>query len=85
MVVLRPGDANETAAAWKVALERKNGPTGIILSRQNMPTLSPPTAAVANGAYILIDSPNPKVVLMASGSEVSIVAEAHSLLAKEVC
>ncbi|KAH3745433.1 transketolase 2, thiamin-binding [Pelomyxa schiedti] len=83
LAVVRPCDANETAEAWRLALSRNNGPTAIILSRQNLPTQSPVNCGVSRGGYILIDVPEPKVVLIATGSEVSIAVEAQGLLAKE--
>ena len=76
LVVIRPADANETAQAWKVAIERRNGPTVIALSRQNVPTLersNHPT--VEKGAYILKDFGTPELILMASGSEVGLILE----------
>ena len=82
LVVLRPGDANEVSEAWKIALERSNGPTLLALSRQNLPTLDRTQYAsavnTAKGAYTLKDFGNgkPEVILMASGSEVSLIIEA---------
>lgn len=76
--VLRPADATETAAAWRVALARRNGPTALLLSRQNLPVLDRsiyPEAAVEKGAYVLWQrkpSVRPDAILMASGSEVSL-------------
>ncbi len=76
-LVLRPADANETSAAWKVALERTEGPTCLVLTRQNLPTMAEtarPWDLVAKGAYVLADAPGgkPEVLLMATGSEVEI-------------
>jgi transketolase len=69
LVLLRPADANETAAAWQVALNRRHGPTALALTRQKVPVLpQPPTRAVANGAYVLAEGDD--IVLIASGSEV---------------
>lgn len=88
MTVIRPADANETAAAWKVALEHKEGPVGLILSRQKLPvlaeTISRAREGVARGAYILSDSPLDRVdlILLASGSEVADVLAAQKLLAE---
>lgn len=80
--VLRPADATETAAAWEVALRRKDGPTALLLSRQNLPVLDrtvyPPAAEVAKGAYVLWQrNPEaaPEAILIASGSEVSLALE----------
>lgn len=82
LVVLRPADANETAQAWKVAISRRNGPTVLALTRQNLPTLESP-ALVEKGAYILKDFGTPEIILMASGSEVSLILEAAQKLAEE--
>jgi transketolase len=82
LVVIRPGDANETAAAWRVAIERRNGPTVIALTRQNVPTLET-TAPVEKGAYVLKDFGEPQIILMASGSEVGLILEAAQKLAGE--
>jgi transketolase len=82
----RPADANETAAAWRLALERK-GPCFFALSRQNLPVIDPAThnayAEVSKGAYVLEDAANPQVVLIGAGSEVWPVVEAAKLLAAE--
>jgi transketolase len=89
MTVIRPADANETVAAWKVALEHKDGPVALILSRQKLPIL-PETASharegVARGAYVLRDSPLDHVdlILIASGSEIADVLDAQKLLAEK--
>jgi transketolase len=82
MVILRPADANETAQAWKVALQRRTGPTTLILSRQALPVLDRSVLAdaggVEKGAYILKDfgSSAPALILMASGSEVPLILDA---------
>ena len=90
--VVRPADANETAWAWKNILERRNGPAGIALSRQNLPVFERSAAAsatefapahhTAKGAYTLIDSPTGTVdvILIATGSEVSVAVDARALL-----
>ncbi|HEY5764493.1 MAG TPA: transketolase, partial [Candidatus Deferrimicrobiaceae bacterium] len=84
--VLRPADANETAAAWRMALERTAGPSAIALSRQNLPVLPPEIVFhggnVYRGAYILMEGGNlrPEVILLATGSEVHVAAEARALL-----
>ncbi|MFC0107089.1 transketolase [Kibdelosporangium aridum] len=83
LTLLRPGDANETAAAWKAAIERPHGPIGIALTRQNLPILEGTDAeGVAKGGYVLADASNgePKVVLIATGSELQIAAEARKVL-----
>ena len=87
LVVLRPADANETAAAWTVALERTNGPTALLLSRQGLPVLKRAreigTEGVARGAYVLSDAENgtPAVVVIATGGEVTLAIDAAAELA----
>ena len=84
LVVIRPADANETAQAWMVAIERRNGPTVLALTRQNVPTLEPSSLpTVEKGAYVLKDFGNPEMILMASGSEVGLILEAAQKLADE--
>jgi transketolase len=82
----RPADANETAAAWRLALER-TGPSWFALSRQDLPVIDAATVdvlgGVSHGAYVLEDAADPQVVLIATGSEVSLVVEAAKLLAGE--
>jgi transketolase len=82
----RPADANETAAAWRLALER-TGPSFFALSRQDLPVIDPAThdayAGVSKGAYVLEDAPNPKVVLIGTGAEVWPALEAAKLLAAD--
>ncbi len=85
--VIRPADANETAAAWKLAIERC-GPTALILSRQNLPIIedvAKVATGVPRGAYVLADAARavPDVVLISTGSEVPIALEAKALLANE--
>jgi transketolase len=79
----RPADANETAAAWRLALERK-GPCFFALTRQDLPVLDPAThdayAGVSKGAYVLEDAANPQVVLIATGSEVWPALDGAKLL-----
>jgi len=89
-VELRPADANETVEAWKVALQHRDGPVGLMLTRQNLPTIDRgtygPAAGVANGAYVLADAAGdevPELILIASGSEVALALEAHERLAAE--
>jgi transketolase len=85
LTVIRPADANEVAAAWKVAIENRHGPTVLALTRQNVPTFEPsglPT--VEKGAYVLKDfGENPQLILMASGSEVGLIHSAAEKLAAE--
>ena len=88
--VVRPGDANETAAAWRVILHRRHHPAGLVLSRQNLPVLADARAAAAGvprGAYVLIEAADadggpaaPEAVLIATGSEVGVAAAARDLL-----
>lgn len=87
LVVIRPADANETAAAWRYALTHRDRPVALLLSRQNLPVL-PGTKegsrdAVARGAYVLADASSgaPEVILLAAGSEVSVAVAARDLLA----
>ncbi len=87
LVVLRPADANETTQAWRIALERRDGPTVLVLTRQNLPTFDRPktgSADVRHGAYVLWDSaPPPQVILVATGSEVSLAMSAARTLAAD--
>jgi len=89
LTVIRPADANETVEAWKAAMLNLHGPTALILTRQNLPTLNRELFADANllhkGAYVLADMGDnaPELILMASGSEVSLVVEAGMRLAME--
>lgn len=85
LVTLRPADASETAEAWKVALQRNNGPTALIFSRQNLPVLDrskyAPAAGVSKGGYVIWEAnPNPDVILIGTGSEVHTVLEAGKRL-----
>jgi transketolase len=89
LLLIRPADANETAQAWKVALEKRDGPVALILSRQNLPIYDRSNmgdaAGLAKGAYILLGSNRvyPDVLLIASGSEVQFAVEAHAKLADQ--
>jgi transketolase len=86
--VIRPADANETAEAWRVAMVA-NSPSCIVLSRQKLPTIDrglyAPAAGLARGAYVLAESigGDPELLLLATGSEVSLALEAHERLAAE--
>jgi len=84
--VIRPGDANEVAESWKKILTRGRA-AGILLSRQNLPVLDrsecAPATGTAKGAYILKDAANPKAILIATGSEVSLAIDVQSALAAE--
>jgi len=89
LVVVRPGDANEVAEAWKVAINRRKGPTALIFSRQDMPTLDrqifAPAEDLQQGAYVLADlgEDSPELILMASGSEVGLILQAGLSLSSE--
>jgi len=85
LLVLRPADAHETVAAWKVALENKNGPAALVLSRQKLPVLKQSGSAGAErlerGGYVLSDEGKaPDVILIATGSEVSLALQAQEVL-----
>ena len=88
LIVIRPADATETAAAWRTALKTVDAPVALILTRQNLPVLDrsryPAASMLAKGGYVLSDTEgNPDVILIASGSEVSLCLEAQALLAKK--
>jgi len=90
LVVLRPADANETVEAWRVAMRHTEGPVGLVLTRQKLPVLDratlAPAAGTARGAYVLIDAvPGvpPELILIATGSEVSLALAAHRQLGRE--
>ena len=89
LVVIRPADANEVTEAWKVAISRRNAPTVLILTRQAVPTLDrsiyAPASELSKGAYVLADigDTQPDLIMMASGSEVSLMIEAGVRLASE--
>ena len=88
LIVLRPGDANEAAEAWRVIMQQRHEPVCLVLSRQNLPTLDrtkyAPASGVAKGAYTLIDSGGtPEVILIGTGSDVSLRADAYEQLVKE--
>jgi len=91
LTVIRPADANETVAAWKVALENTEGPTAIVVTRQDLPILDrivfPAASSLSRGAYVLSElgpeQAMPDVILIASGSEVSVAMSAADILATE--
>jgi len=86
MSVWRPCDAVESAVSWKVALERKDGPTSLLFSRQNLDHQSRDAqqiASIEKGGYVLRDSENPAAIIIATGSEVGIAVEAHEQLKSE--
>ncbi len=86
LAILRPGDANEAAAAWRATLSRHDGPVGLILTRQNLPThensAALATEGVARGGYVLADADGgtPEVVLIGTGSEVQLAVAARDIL-----
>jgi transketolase len=89
LVLIRPADGNETREAWRTAIARRDGPTALALTRQNVPELDRsiygPAEGLAQGAYVLADlgEGEPEVILMASGSEVGLIVEAGLNLAAE--
>jgi transketolase len=90
-LLIRPADANETAAAWRLAIAHREGPVALVLSRQNLPVLDPARypwihEGVGRGGYILEDAPegtSPDLILMATGAEVHLALEAQATLARE--
>src|SRR5919199_3081219 len=84
LTVLRPGDANETAAAWRVILEDLDTPAALVLSRQDLPVLEDADAdGVARGAYVLRDADDAQVAVVGTGSELSVALGAADLLAAD--
>jgi transketolase len=89
LITIRPCDANEVAEAWRVTLGLRHQPVALVLSRQPLPTLDRtkygPASGLAKGAYVLAEAPggNPEVLLIATGSEVSLCVAAHDALSKE--
>ncbi|MDD5466432.1 MAG: transketolase [Anaerolineales bacterium] len=83
LVVFRPADANETAAAWKLALQRKDGPTALLLTRQNVAIVNEKGEGVDKGAHILVEAEGgkPDVILVATGSEVEVALAGRQKLA----
>jgi transketolase len=89
--VVRPGDANETVAAWKAVLENTDRPAGIVLTRQNVPTFPrgtdgfATTEGVSSGGYVLLDAEggSPDVILIGTGSELQLAVEARTMLARK--
>ena len=86
LTLLRPGDANEVVEAYRYIMQLRHRPAVLVVSRQPLPTLDrkkyAPASGVARGAYVLADPPggNPELILIATGSEVSLAAEAHEQL-----
>ncbi|PSL51058.1 transketolase [Saccharothrix carnea] len=87
LTVLRPGDANETAAAWRAVIENPTGPAGIALTRQNLPVLEgtkeKAVEGVARGGYVLEGEGDPELILIATGSELQIAVEARKVFEAE--
>lgn len=84
LTLIRPADANEVAQAWKVALSTRNRAVALALTRQNVPTLEgTANGALEKGAYVLKDFGTPELILMASGSEVSLIVDAAKQLQAE--
>ncbi|MBE7555078.1 MAG: transketolase [Anaerolineales bacterium] len=89
LIVIRPADANETVQAWKVALEKRDGPVLLALTRQTLPVYDRSkmgdAAGLLKGAYVLLDADRvyPDVILIATGSEVQLAVEAHAKLAEQ--
>ncbi|MBS1015654.1 MULTISPECIES: transketolase [Acetobacter] len=88
MTTFRPGDANEVAEVWRYLIAKQDGPVALALSRQDLPTLDrsrfAPASGVAKGGYILADSTEtPKVILIASGSELGLAVSAYEALSKD--
>ena len=89
LVTLRPGDANEVVEAYRYILQLRHEPAVLVLSRQPLPTLDrtkyAAASGVARGAYVLADAPggDPEVILIATGSEVSVAVDAHESLVAE--
>jgi transketolase len=89
MTLIRPADASETAEAWRAALKHKKGPVALVLTRQKLPFIDrskyAAASGLARGAYVLADSPGgaPQVVMMSTGSEVSLILDAQKKLETE--
>ncbi len=87
LTVIRPGDAAEAAEAWLFAINNRHGPTGLVFTRQKVPTVDrtkmAPAAGLRRGAYVLSDAPNAKAIIIATGSEVQWAIAAQETLAKE--
>ncbi len=89
LTVIRPADATETAVAWRAALEHQHGPVALVLTRQKLPVLDrtqfPPADLLLKGAYVLADASDgrPRIILIATGSEVHVALEARQRLASK--
>jgi len=84
MTVIRPSDATRVVEAWRAAITHRNGPVALVLTRQKVAVVDrtkyAPAAGLHRGGYILADSPNPDIVLMATGSEVELILGAYEKL-----
>ncbi|HVY49531.1 MAG TPA: transketolase [Minicystis sp.] len=87
LVVMRPGDANEIVACWRVIMDYRHHPVCLVLSRQAMPTLDraklAPASGAAKGAYVLADAQKPEVLLLGTGTELSLCVDAYDKLRAE--
>ena len=87
LTVIRPADANETAQAWKYVLTHTDGPVALMLTRQGLPVMDqdkyPPASNLQKGAYSLLDIPEPDLLILATGSEVSLALKAAETLAED--
>jgi transketolase len=89
MVLFRPADANETTEGWRVAIERRHGPTTLVFSRQTLPVYDrnqfAPASGARRGAYVLVDAPSgqPELILIGTGSEVALAVAARDLLQRD--
>ena len=89
LTLLRPGDANEVVEAYRVIMQLRHRPAALVLSRQPLPTLNrnkyAPASGVARGAYVLADAPDgkPEIIIIATGSEISLAVQAHEKLVAE--
>ncbi|MFI5241937.1 MAG: transketolase-like TK C-terminal-containing protein, partial [Gemmatimonadales bacterium] len=90
MTLIRPADATETIEAWRIAMQHTGGPVGLVLTRQKLPVLDrtqlAPASETARGAYVLVDAKpgtQPELILIATGSEVSLALAAHAQLSGE--
>ena len=80
LYVFRPADATETVIGWRIALERRHGPTALVLTRQALPVLDSRSSGAARGGYTLIDTDEPQVILIGAGSEAHLAVHARALL-----
>lgn len=86
LTTIRPADANETVAAWRIAVENAKRPTALVLTRQKLPVVTTAEQAregVSRGAYVIADAEDAQVVLIATGSEVALALDAHKALAEQ--